>query len=333
MLRQLSGEPGEGGTWVGGEDDAAKVLAPGGGDEKVLEKTRDVIKENARRVYDAPGKGVLWGWEVSAYIWTKAISTGAFLVPFFIHGIGLKPVPSNVQWLAGIVALVFLGLTGGFLVIDLDRPTRFFYVLLRPQWGSWLVKGAYIISGYGLLLVLWMGAKFFEANALADKLGWVAWVFALFTAIYTAFLFAQAKGRDFWQSPLLSLHMLTHAVTSGAAVLLAAALFWDALIPFLGVLSAFLAGGILFHLFALLAELLTSHNTADAHRAVQIIAQGQFKYLFWVGVVVLGNILPLVLLSLSGSVAVAATSAVLALLGIWFSVRVWVTAPQLIPLS
>src|SRR5688572_8376627 len=30
--------------------------------------------KSARRVYDAPDKGVLWGWEVSAYVWTKAIS-------------------------------------------------------------------------------------------------------------------------------------------------------------------------------------------------------------------------------------------------------------------
>src|SRR5690348_7902629 len=34
-----------------------------------------------KRVYDGPSKGVLWGWEVSAYVWTKAIAAGAFLVP------------------------------------------------------------------------------------------------------------------------------------------------------------------------------------------------------------------------------------------------------------
>ena len=28
-------------------------------------------RQKARRVYDAPNKGVLWGWEVSAYVWTK----------------------------------------------------------------------------------------------------------------------------------------------------------------------------------------------------------------------------------------------------------------------
>ena len=46
-------------------------------------------------------------------------------------------------------------------------------------------------------------------------------VLGVLTAVYTAFLFAQARGRDFWQSPLLALHMLTNsALTGGAMVLL-----------------------------------------------------------------------------------------------------------------
>ena len=36
------------------------------------------VRKKARRVYDAPDKGVLWGWEVSAYVLTKAVSAGAF---------------------------------------------------------------------------------------------------------------------------------------------------------------------------------------------------------------------------------------------------------------
>ncbi|HLU99830.1 MAG TPA: 4Fe-4S dicluster domain-containing protein, partial [Acidobacteriota bacterium] len=69
----LTGEPGH------------DVLVPKGGDEKkTLEKARDVLRENIRRVYDAPAKGVMWGWEVSAYLWTKSIAAGAFIVPFSI---------------------------------------------------------------------------------------------------------------------------------------------------------------------------------------------------------------------------------------------------------
>ena len=43
---------------------------------------------------------------------------------------------------------------------------------------------------------------------------------AVLTAVYTAYLFAQAKARDLWQSPLLPPHLLVQAVLAGAAALL-----------------------------------------------------------------------------------------------------------------
>ena len=39
-------------------------------------------------------------------------------------------------------------------------------------------------------------------------------------AVYTAYLFAQAKARDLWQSPLLPPHLAVQAVLAGAAALL-----------------------------------------------------------------------------------------------------------------
>jgi hypothetical protein len=41
---------------------------------------------------------------------------------------------------------------------------------------------------------------------------------AAMTAVYTAFLFAQAKARDLWQNPLLPPHLVVQAVQAGAAL-------------------------------------------------------------------------------------------------------------------
>ena len=57
------------------------------------------------------------------------------------------------------------------------------------------------------------------------SLAWLAWpgvVLAALAAVYTAFLFAQAGGRDLWQSPLLAWHLLVQAVMAGRAALLLA---------------------------------------------------------------------------------------------------------------
>ena len=46
---------------------------------KDIQKDVDFTKD-AQRVYDSPNKGVLWGWEVPAYVCTKAIATGTLLM-------------------------------------------------------------------------------------------------------------------------------------------------------------------------------------------------------------------------------------------------------------
>ena len=113
--------------------------------------------------------------------------------------------------------MFFLVVTGVLLVVDLKQPKRFLYVLLRPQWQSWLVRGAYIITAYGAVLnVVAGGDNLRLARRWRMRCFGREWCWPL-TAVYTAFLFAQAKGRDLWQNPLFSMHLLAHAVLGAGA--------------------------------------------------------------------------------------------------------------------
>ncbi|MFK7807015.1 MAG: 4Fe-4S dicluster domain-containing protein, partial [Saprospiraceae bacterium] len=226
-------------------------------------KSVDVVMGKGRRIYDTPNKGILWGWEVSAYVWTKAISAGAFLVPFLAWAFGWAEVSSSVMTSGIVIALLFLTLTGALLIMDLDQPKRFFYVLLRPQWNSWLVKGGYAITLYGGLLTFLAVAQWFELTGLFSVLMWMTAVVASIVAIYTAFLFAQAKGRDFWQSPTLSIHMLLHSFLAGSAVFAILALFMDTGANWLPLLRNVLLTGIGINLATMLIELTTTHPTED----------------------------------------------------------------------
>ena len=284
----------------------------------------------SRRVYDAPDKGVLWGWEVSAYVWTKAIAAGAFILPalggFFME------VPDAVQWLGTLTALVFLAITGALLVKDLGRPDRFLYVLLRPQWRSWLTRGAYIITGYGLLLTAWIIASYLGYEKTLNVIEPLGVIFALLSAVYTAFLFAQAKGRDFWQSPMLGLHMIIHSLMAGFAVFLIASVYVSVNVGFVLVLNFLAIATIVIHLITLAIELTTTHSTDDAQSVAKMITRGRFSRAFWLGMVLLGNILPLFLL-FTGSSFGFAFAGVLILIGMYIGERIWVKAPQLVPLS
>jgi len=291
----------------------------------------DVLNGKARRVYDTPDKGILWGWEVSAYVTTKAVAAGAFLIPLIAIILGYEV--SNVTKLTSVgISLAFLGLTGLFLVMDLDRPDRFLNVLLRPQWNSWLVKGGYTISIFGLLMTIWGAAIFFEWNIPENLLLGVTAIFGVILAIYTAFLFAQAKGRDFWQSPTLPLHMLVHSVLAGAAVfsILAILLQPESWMEILGTVISI---SLVVNLFTLLTELTITHPTKAAKKVVQMILKERYKSLFWLGTVVLGNILPFILIQfLPGQVSLA-VAGFLILFGIYITEKIWVEAPQRIPLA
>lgn len=299
---------------------------------KMLEKAWAVVREQARRVYDVPSKGVLWGWEVSAYVWTKAIAAGAFLIPFLALMFDLAPLTETLQWTGVALALVFLVATGLLLIKDLDQPARFVYVLLRPQWDSWLVRGGYFITFYGLFLTLWAIGKIVQADGLIALATWGGLVFAILVAIYTAFLFAQAKGRDFWQTPALPVHMLVHAVMAGASCFAIMGYFVASDYLWMDYLYHILMYAIHINVLVIAVELLMPHPTADAKLAVQMITKGKFSLTFYGGVLLPGNILPVVLVWLFG-IEVLPVAGALVLLGIYLTEHVWLRAPQHVPLS
>ncbi|MEL7118935.1 MAG: 4Fe-4S dicluster domain-containing protein [Bacteroidota bacterium] len=293
-----------------------------------------LMGKEARRVYDTPNKGILWGWEVSAYVLTKAISAGAFLVPFLASVFGWAEANKATSWWSLGIALVFLALTGIFLIMDLDQPKRFAYVLLRPHWGSWLVKGGYSITAYGGLLTIIGTALFFGLDAVMPVLSWITALVAVVVAVYTAFLFAQAKGRDFWQSPTLALHMLIHSLMAGAAIFLIISLFVEASAEWTQYLAYLLAGSIGFNLLVMLFELTTPHPTVDAKRTVMMITKGRYSRMFYFGTILVGNFIPIALV-LFGSVnpMTLTISGIATLIGIYYTEHIWVEAPQRIPLS
>ena len=290
--------------------------------------------KEAKRVYDTPDKGILWGWEVSAYVFTKAISAGAFLVPFIAMIFGWANLDAEISWWSYGLGLFFLAATGVLLIMDLDQPSRFLYVLLRPHWGSWLVKGGYAITVYGALLTALGAALFFGWDFLQMGLSWITAIIAAIVAVYTAFLFAQAKGRDFWQSPTLAIHMLVHSLMAGAAAFAIIALFTDTSTNWTTYLKYLLYGAIGMNLITLLFELTTTHPTVDAGRVANMITKGQYSKLFYGGVILLGNIIPVVLLIFGvGNPIMMAVAGACVLIGLYFTEHIWVEAPQRIPLT
>jgi Fe-S-cluster-containing dehydrogenase component/formate-dependent nitrite reductase membrane component NrfD len=282
-----------------------------------------------RRVYDVRARAPAWGWPVVAYTWTKSIAAGSVLAVAAARLVGGEKQSSAIATVMGFVGLVFLLITTALLVVDLKKPERFLYVLLRPQWKSWLVRGAYFLVAYSIVVTVWLGLLLLGATRLADLLLWPAAALAIPTAVYTAFLFAQAKGRDLWQNPLLSIHLLVHALLAGGSLWLMAAGAMD------GVDRAmpriFTTVILWLSLATVAGEVLTTHATVDARRAMAMIVGRPLGAWFWGGGVVLGHLIPGALLMSGAEYAILAPLMILA--GIFAVERCWVLAPQRIALS
>jgi Fe-S-cluster-containing dehydrogenase component/formate-dependent nitrite reductase membrane component NrfD len=294
----------------------------------------------SRTVYDAPHAPRPWGWRVSTYLWTKAIAAGALMMAALTLPLERAGGMAADAWLlrlaAPALALLFLAITTGLLVLDLKRPDRFLYVLVKGNPRSWLVRGSWILMADGAVAALWLLAGLAGNGGLQATLVLPALLLGAATAGYSAFLFGQAEGRDFWQSPLLLPHLLVAALLAGGAALIAVGASVAGRADVMTGFDPPLIGCLVLHGVLLFSELGVTHANLDVARAAALITRGPYRGVFWGGVVVAGLVLPFVLLmaaDVAGLSPLRVLAAVLALAGLWLWEDLWVKAGQSIPLS
>jgi Fe-S-cluster-containing dehydrogenase component/formate-dependent nitrite reductase membrane component NrfD len=273
--------------------------------------------------YDVPHRAP-WDFRVSLYTWTKGVGSGVYLIAAMLVLFGAISTDSPLWlWAAPLMAGGFLAATGGLLLWDLEHPERFYMIFTRGRWQSWLVKGAYVLLAFGTVLGAHFLASLAGAVALLPSLSIAGIPLAAMTAIYTAYLFAQARGRDLWQNPLLPLQFLAHAFLAGAATLAPVAGILDPEVtrPLLRIvaLASFL------HLFLLWGEATLAHGTAHARLAAWEMMRGKLRNYFWTSVtlVSIGVFAPY-----AGAVAALA-----ALFGLLAYEHAHVQAAQSVPLA
>jgi formate-dependent nitrite reductase membrane component NrfD len=237
--------------------------------------------------------------------------------------------------------MAFMLLTVVLLIKDLAQPKRFLNVLLRPQWKSWLARGAYIMVAFTVVAGLWW---LLEAAAHLNWLpvdvaaktrpvaAWITFPLALGVVIYSAFLLGQAEGRDMWQSPLLPFELLAQSLVVSSGVFLALSLW----VSFPSSLQAFLSlvfpVSLAINLLLLLANKFAMPFASEvALLASRDITHGHYRNYYWLGGVVLGHIVPLLLLLIAPVTVPLATLA--AMIGLFFYEYAFVMAPQRVPNS
>lgn len=298
----------------------------------------------AHIVYDTPKNKAPWGWMVSAYLGTKSIGAGAMIMAALalgLYGLG-GSLNRSMNMLLGISAPIvgglFIAITLVLLVADLKRPERAIYLVTRANPTSWLVWGGYILGIFGAIEALWFGAALFGFVTLLHILLIPAALFGLAAAGYTAFLFGQAEGRDFWQSPLLLPILIVQAALAGSASLGLLAWIEGAGNSLLHFFIVALLSAVVVHVLLILLEVFGSHSNSHVAAAAHTITHGSLRNIFYGLFMVVGVLVPLILLVVALILPVAqpvllGIAGLAALVGLFAYEHCFVVAGQSVSLS
>ncbi len=294
--------------------------------------------------YNAQHK-IPWHWPVPAYLVTKGLAAGLFMILALGWLFNWFPFDGLTAVVGGLTSVVFMLLTTAFLVYDLERPERFLYILLRPQWKSWLTRGAIFLISFSTVGGIWWLLETLDylgvlpvVDVIRPFLLILGFFLAIGVAVYTAFLFAQAEGRDLWQSSLLPFHLIVQAIVMGSAALLIIAAFVNPSLQFVQVNAAIFIVALLVDLFLVLAgEFGVPHATEVAAQAAHDISHGRYRRYFWGGSITIGHVVPLLLMLAAvlfgGGPLVVILAGLAAIVGMYTYEYAFVMAPQDIPNS
>jgi formate-dependent nitrite reductase membrane component NrfD len=237
-----------------------------------------------------------------------------------------------------ILSVLFAVATAVVLVVDLERPERFYYILTRPNWSSWLARGAFLIMGHSAIASLWLLVYWIGWTGVLTWLAPVAVAASVAATGYTGLLFAQGLARDLWQGPHATIDLMAQAVVEGSAAIILAGLALGAPPDTARALAVALALGAVAHLAILLIEHVFAPSATLGHElAVHAIRRGAYARLFWAGAIGLGGAAPIAIVWLASASAfppvTAAAAAAVALAGGLAWEYIWVEAGQAVPNS
>ena len=278
--------------------------------------------------------GIVWPWLVTMNMWAKSIGTGVILLGLYLF----KKYPEETRFMKFplvVISFTFLSLFLLFTLADLHQPFRMINIFLHPHWTSPITVGAWIASALmGVLSAMLYAIYIKKDEELYDKLFIAAFVLAIPTTLYTAWLMGGATARELWQTPVEFVQMMLAATLSGSATLLlfnkkfSYELNRDlAVVLFISTLSAFII---------YMGEFVFGPGKAEEVAAtLAYVKGGEYTLMFWIGMIT-AFVIPAVLTLLSvlnRTTTMLVLASVSALAGLWIVKHVWLMIPQLLPMS
>ena len=224
---------------------------------------------------------------------------GIFLwIAFYAGGLGgglyLVSLYFNSLWGMFVSWLIIAIIKGIAHLIYLGKPLRFWRIVFRPN-SSWLARGIIFVFAFVIFGAVQMAFTFWLPGGAAEIVFKVfAGIAALAVTVYTGFVLNTVKAVPFWNSTLLPLLFILCGVLGGFGLSVIIGLNGGNV----NIAAAETGSRWLLIINALLIIIylwLAANREATGKKSVMEQMRGNLAPVFWVGIVALGIVIPLVI--------------------------------------
>jgi len=244
----------------------------------------------------------VWRWPIASYLFLGGLG-GGLMVIFAAANLVFKK--AEVFALGSLAAALIIAIGSGLLVFDLGRPFYFWRVFSKEKTiltvGAWMLGTAIVCNLlYFTSFLSFMPWQYPTLFRLA--LSWICLLLGSGITIYTGIFLGTIKARPFWNSPMLPVLFFISAISTGMAaqsLLMLIPIFnvsKTEISSYIGLLHYSDVGLIVFEIIILMLYVLIMRFSSTVYTA-EIAAKwlnGNNKVQFWIGMVSLGLIFPLI---------------------------------------
>ncbi|MGA2504451.1 MAG: NrfD/PsrC family molybdoenzyme membrane anchor subunit [Anaerolineales bacterium] len=264
---------------------------------------------------------VPWGLWITIDLSSIAISAGAFSLCALVYLLGLKryqPVARTATFI-GLIGYTMAVLT---LLLDIGRPDRFWHSMIywnehSPLWEVTMCVALYlgvltlealpIFAGFGWLRTHWpkLANKMSQVHLLAPYLAIAGLVLSMLHQSSLGAIYGILKARPLWYRPDIAVLFIISAIAAGMALtvfasMLSARLSKNANVDnnLLDRVSNIIGWILVVYLYFRFWDALAMTYTYEPGRTegLHLLTGGALSFNFWVGEILLGAVVPIILL-------------------------------------
>lgn len=252
----------------------------------------------------------VWSWEIPLYLFIGGLVAGMMMISgYFLFSRRYKETDC-VCYSLPLISLIVL--SAGMFSLFLDLEHKFFvwrlyttFQISSPMsWGAWILVLVYpvIIANFLMNPLKFVEAKFPQITSLTTfinqrprlikNIGIVNMILGGMLGIYTGVLLSSMGSRPLWNSSILSILFLVSGLSGAAA-------FVHMIAPNVKereLLAKADNSFLILELFVIMLLLVGLLTTSKVHiAAARLLIDGAYAPQFWVFVIMLGIIIPLVI--------------------------------------